>query len=100
MGDTKTRKKTEEQTVVKEPPMYKVLLLNDHYTSMEFVVLILQQVFFKGIEEATQIMLAVHQGGKGIAGIFTREVAEMKIALVTQLARQSGFPLRCTIEEV
>ncbi len=100
MGDTKTRKKTEERSVVKEPPMYRVMLLNDHYTSMEFVVLILQQVFYKSIEEATQIMLAVHNGGKGIAGVFTREVAEMKIALVTQLARQHGFPLRCTIEEI
>lgn len=80
--------------------MYRVILLNDHYTTMEFVVLVLQQIFHKNLEEATQIMLSVHKGGSGIAGTYTKEIAETKIALVTQVARQHGYPLRCSMEQV
>lgn len=84
--------------VVKEPPMYKVILLNDHYTSMEFVVAILEGVFQKNTAEAHHIMLSVHKAGKGIAGAYTREIAETKVAAVTQLARKEGFPLQCVME--
>jgi ATP-dependent Clp protease adaptor protein ClpS len=81
------------------PPMFKVLLHNDDYTTMEFVVEILQQVFNKGISEATRIMLLVHKTGHGVCGVFTEEVAETKVEIVRQLAGKSGFPLRCTMEE-
>jgi len=80
--------------------MYKVILLNDHYTSMEFVVLVLQQIFHKSIEEATQIMLSVHRIGSGVAGTYTKEIAETKLALVTQVSRDNGYPLRCSLEPV
>ena len=78
--------------------MYKVLLLNDHYTTMEFVVMVLEQVFHKTADEATQIMLAVHQAGKGVAGLYPKEVAETKVAIVRHLARKDGFPLQCVME--
>jgi len=95
---TKELEKTKTVPVVKEPPMYKVLLLNDHYTTMEFVVMVLEQVFHKSAEEAMQIMLAVHQAGKGIAGMYPKEVAETKVAIVQHLARKDGFPLQCVLE--
>ena len=93
---TKTRPKTQ----VVEPPLFKVILLNDDYTSMEFVVLILESVFHKSREDATTIMLSVHRSGAGVAGTYTKEVAETKIAIVEQLARQSEFPLKCAMEPV
>lgn len=80
--------------------MHKVLLHNDDYTSMEFVVSILMNVFKKNTSEATKIMLNVHQEGIGVAGIYTREICETKVAIVHELARQSEFPLRCSIERV
>ena len=80
--------------------MYKVLLHNDNYTSMEFVVLILEQVFHRSGPEAERIMLEVHRGGVGVAGIYTKEVAETKLAIVHTLARQHEFPLKCTVEPV
>lgn len=81
------------------PPMYKVLLLNDDYTTMEFVVEVLQKVFHKSTAEATRIMLLVHKTGSGVCGVFTEDVAETKVEIVHHLARKSGFPLRCTMEE-
>jgi ATP-dependent Clp protease adaptor protein ClpS len=78
--------------------MYKVLLHNDNYTSMEFVVLILEQVFHRSESEAQRIMMEVHRGGVGVAGIYTKEIAETKVAVVQTLARQHEFPLRCTVE--
>ena len=78
--------------------MYKVILLNDHYTSMEFVVAILEGVFHKNTVEAHQVMLNVHKVGRGIAGAYTREIAETKVATVTQLAKREGFPLQCVME--
>ena len=80
--------------------MYRVILVNDHYTAMEFVVFVLQSIFRKNPTEAYQIMMSVHEKGSGIAGIYTREVAETKIALVAQLARQNSYPLKCTMEPV
>lgn len=82
-----------------EPRLYKVLLHNDDYTTMEFVVEILQMVFHKSPVEATQIMLNVHKRGIGVCGIFTAEVAETKVEMVHHLAKKNGFPLQCSLEE-
>lgn len=81
------------------PPMYQVLLLNDDYTPMDFVVGVLQQFFAMDIEKATQIMLHVHTRGRGVCGVFTREVAESKVAQVNEYARMSQHPLLCTMEK-
>ncbi|MGB5092478.1 MAG: ATP-dependent Clp protease adapter ClpS [Parvibaculum sp.] len=89
---TKTRPKT------KKPSLYKVLLLNDDYTPMEFVIHVLERFFNKGREDATQIMLHVHQHGVGICGLYTYEVAETKVTLVMDFARQHQHPLQCTME--
>ncbi|MCZ6875149.1 MAG: ATP-dependent Clp protease adapter ClpS [bacterium] len=90
---------TETQKQVKKPPLYKVLLHNDDYTTMEFVVYILNSVFRKLEQDAVRIMLAVHQQGVGVAGVYTYEIAEAKVSKVTQLARANEFPLMCTLEE-
>ncbi len=90
---------TKEKQEVKSPPMFKVFLMNDDYTTMEFVVQILEKVFRKSIVEATQIMLHVHKNGKGLAGVYTRGIAETKVAKVDELARLSEFPLKCTMEK-
>lgn len=89
---TKTAPKT------KRPSLYKVLLLNDDYTPQEFVVWLLEVVFHKNREAATQIMLHVHQNGVGICGVYTYEVAETKVAQVLELARRNEHPLQCTME--
>ena len=81
------------------PPLYKVLLHNDDYTTMEFVVEVLQKVFHKSVADATRIMLLVHKTGAGVCGVFTEDVAEIKVEIVHHLARKSGFPLRCSMEE-
>lgn len=91
--------KTESKTKMERPPLYKVLLHNDDFTTMEFVVFILQTVFNHGESEAVRIMLNVHQQGVGLAGIYTYEVAEMKVEKVTSIAQANDFPLLCTIEE-
>ncbi|NDV27222.1 ATP-dependent Clp protease adapter ClpS [Desulfovibrio sp. JC010] len=85
---------------LKEPRKFRVLLHNDDYTSMEFVVAILMQVFRKTEEESTKIMLQVHNKGVGVCGVYTAEVAETRVEMVKQLAQQAGYPLKCTIEEV
>ena len=90
---TRTRPKT------KQPSNYKVLLLNDDYTPMEFVVLILQRYFSMGIEDATRVMLAVHQKGVGVCGVFTYEIAETKVAQVLGYSRDNQHPLMCTLEQ-
>ena len=90
---------TEVQKQVKKPPLYKVLLHNDDYTTMEFVVYILQTVFHKAESDAVHIMLAVHQQGVGVAGVYTYEIAEAKVEKVAELARANEFPLLCTLEE-
>jgi ATP-dependent Clp protease adaptor protein ClpS len=83
----------------RKPAMYKVLMLNDDYTPMEFVVHVLERFFQKNREEATQIMLHVHRRGVGVCGVFTYEVAETKVTQVMDLARQNQHPLQCTIEK-
>ncbi|MEK7793511.1 MAG: ATP-dependent Clp protease adaptor ClpS [Candidatus Hydrogenedentota bacterium] len=87
----------EERIDLQRPKRYKVLLHNDHYTTMEFVVEVLEAVFNKAREEAVQVMLAVHEEGVGIAGVYTAQVAETKIAAVHALAEENGFPLKCSM---
>ncbi len=81
------------------PRRYKVLLLNDHYTTMEFVVDILVEVFRRSHNEAMTIMLSVHENGSGVAGVYVKSVAETKIQTVHELARDHEYPLRCTMEQ-
>ncbi len=90
---------TDTEKKLKQPPLYKVLLHNDDYTTMEFVVQVLQSVFHRSHAEATQIMLHVHKNGLGVAGVYTHEIAETKVAIVDAMARQHEYPLRCTMEE-
>lgn len=90
----------ESDVELRKPSLYKVLIHNDDFTSMEFVVFVLQTVFGHGETEAVQIMLKVHKEGVGVAGLYTFEVAEMKAARVTTLAQANEFPLLCTVEEV
>lgn len=93
------------QTLVKpkpalsEPSFYKVILLNDDFTPMDFVVHVLQKFFNKNIEDATRIMMQVHQQGSGVAGIFSHEIAETKVYIVNDYARKSKHPLKCTLEK-
>jgi len=84
---------------VKRPPLYRVILLNDDYTPMEFVVRVLEKIFGLDRNTATRIMLEVHTKGKGVCGVFTFEIAETKVAQVTGLAQQHQHPLLCTMEE-
>jgi ATP-dependent Clp protease adaptor protein ClpS len=90
---------TETDKKVEKPPLFRVLLHNDDYTTMEFVVYVLQSIFHHGELEAIRIMLAVHNEGVGVAGIFTREIAETKSERVMALARDFEFPLLSTVEE-
>jgi ATP-dependent Clp protease adaptor protein ClpS len=91
--EVKTRRET------KSPSLYRVLLVNDDYTTMDFVVLILETVFHKPPAEATQIMLSVHKKGIGVCGVYTRDIAETKVSTVHELARGKGFPLMCIMEK-
>ncbi len=90
---------TKPEIKTKKPSMYKVILLNDDFTPMEFVIHILQRFFRMTTEEATQVMLHVHQKGVGICGIFTYEVAETKVNQVLSFAQQNEHPLQCTLEK-
>ena len=103
MSDTLTQQSDdlavqEAKPKLKKPQLYKVILLNDDYTPMEFVVRVLERFFHKNREEATQIMLHVHQKGMGICGLYTREVAETKVQQVMLYAAQNQHPLQCTME--
>ena len=89
----------EDSVKTKEPPLFKVLLHNDDYTTMEFVISILENVFRKTTQEATRIMLHVHNDGVGIAGVYTKEICETKITIVHGLAKKHEFPLRCSMEQ-
>ena len=90
---------TEDQTELREPKMYRVILHNDHYTTMDFVVDVLAKVFHKPAAEATKIMLDVHRRGRGICGLYTYDIAVTKVQRVQQMAKMREFPLRCTIEQ-
>jgi ATP-dependent Clp protease adaptor protein ClpS len=98
-GDGRAGALTLTRTRTKKPSMYKVLMLNDDYTPMEFVVDVLQHIFQKNREEATQIMLHVHQKGVGICGVYTYEVAETKVTQTVDYARKNQHPLQCTLEK-
>ncbi|HEY0006566.1 MAG TPA: ATP-dependent Clp protease adaptor ClpS [Pyrinomonadaceae bacterium] len=89
----------ESETRLEEPPLYKVLLHNDNFTTMEFVVYVLQTIFQRTESDSITIMLKVHQEGIGVAGIYTYEVAEMKVERVAALAEANEYPLLCTLEQ-
>ncbi|MCK4744120.1 MAG: ATP-dependent Clp protease adapter ClpS [Sulfuriflexus sp.] len=89
----------EAKPKLKRPPKYKVLLLNDDYTPMEFVVHILEDFFSMNREQATQVMLNVHTKGMGVCGVYSRDIAETKVELVNTYAKESQHPLKCTMEE-
>ena len=98
-GDTTTGTVTKTRTKTKKPALYKVLMLNDDYTPMEFVVLVLRRFFQMDLEQATRVMLHVHQKGIGVCGIFPYEIAETKVNQVMDFARQNQHPLQCTLEK-
>ena len=101
MSNTKRKTifKTEQKNFAKKPKLYKVFLLNDDYTTMDFVVFILVDIFSKTIEEAKKIMLDVHKNGKGIAGIYPYDIAKTKVEIVKKRSLENEFPLQVTIEE-
>jgi ATP-dependent Clp protease adaptor protein ClpS len=90
---------TKERVKVKEPSTYKVLLLNDDYSTMDFVISVLENIFDKGPAEATRIMLAVHHQGRGLCGIYTKQIAEAKVDQVHKRAKNEGHPLKCIMEK-
>jgi len=98
-GDSETGVATKTRTKPKKPSQYKVLMLNDDYTPMEFVVMVLKRFFSMDLEQATRVMLHVHQKGVGVCGIFTYEVAETKVNQVMDFARENQHPLQCTLEK-
>jgi ATP-dependent Clp protease adaptor protein ClpS len=98
-GEGRSGALTLTRTRTKKPSMYKVLMLNDDYTPMEFVVDVLQHIFQKNREEATQIMLHVHQKGVGVCGVYTYEIAETKVTQTVDYARKNQHPLQCTLEK-
>lgn len=98
-GKPEFQEELNSSTDLGEPRRFRVLLHNDNYTTMEFVVEVLESVFNKNAPEATTIMLNVHKQGIGVCGVFTAEVAETKVAIVHHLARRRNFPLRCSMEE-
>jgi ATP-dependent Clp protease adaptor protein ClpS len=98
-GGSQTGIVTKTTPRTKKPPLYKVLLLNDDFTPMEFVVHVVEQFFHKNRQEATTIMLHVHRRGVGICGVYTYEVAETKVNQVVDFARQNQHPLQCTMEK-
>lgn len=97
---TKVKHTLEDSLELREPKKYQVYLLNDDYTSMDFVIDILMGIFRKTYSDAHNIMLQVHQSGRGLCGVYSYEIAETKIHQVSSLARESGFPLKAVMEEV
>ena len=96
---TLEKPRTKAKTKTQRPPLWKVILLNDDYTPMEFVVLVLQRYFSMDLEDATRVMLQVHQQGVAVCGVFTYEVAETKVSQVIDFARENQHPLQCTLEK-
>jgi ATP-dependent Clp protease adaptor protein ClpS len=101
IGREKYSQQTEEKTEIRtgKPSLYNVFLLNDDYTTMDFVVHILENIFLKNLTEATQIMLHVHKKGVGLAGVYPRDIAETKVERVHRIARENEFPLKCIMEK-
>lgn len=97
-GDTGVATETKKKESLKKPPLYAVVFHNDNYTTMEFVVFVLTSVFHKSESDAVQIMLNIHRTGVGIAGVYTREVAETKVQKTHALAKENEYPLKLTIE--
>jgi len=89
----------EAKPALKKPPLYKVMIFNDDYTPMDFVVFVIQQFFGMDMEKATRIMLQVHTQGHGVCGVFTREIAETKVAQVNEYSRKNNHPLLCTMDK-
>lgn len=98
LSTPKTDTNTKDDTKTALPKRYKVLLLNDDYTTMDFVVAVLEQIFSRNHEDAMRIMLRVHRQGMGVAGVYVKDIAEMKCEIVHNLAGAHGFPLHCVIE--
>lgn len=90
---------TKEREKIQEPPKYKVILLNDDYTTMDFVVFVLKNIFHKSVTEAQEIMLKIHKTGSGVAGVYSLDIAQTKAQITVSTARQEGFPLRCQVKE-
>ncbi|MDR2517877.1 MAG: ATP-dependent Clp protease adapter ClpS [Spirochaetaceae bacterium] len=99
-GDTRIETRKKEKIKIKEPEEYRVILLNDHFTTMEFVVEVLMLIFHKDRSKAEQIMFEVHRIGRGVAGQYPRDIAQTKVKQVHDLARQYEFPLKCIIEPI
>lgn len=97
--DAEIENEYEEELELEEPKLYKVLLLNDDYTSMDFVVTVLVEIFHQNAQKANAIMYKIHEEGSGLCGVYTYEIAETKVAQVHMLAKEHGFPLRATMEE-
>ncbi len=97
--DSKTAQKERLRSEIKKPSLYKVIMLNDNYTTMEFVVDILKKIFRKNSSEANEIMLSIHKKGRGTAGIYTYDIAATKKKQVHEEAAKSGFPLKCILEK-
>ncbi|MCF6173586.1 MAG: ATP-dependent Clp protease adapter ClpS [Campylobacteraceae bacterium] len=97
--DEQIENEFDEELELQEPKLYKVMLLNDDYSSMDFVIMVLMEVFHQSSEKATTIMYRVHEKGSGLCGVYTYEIAETKIEQVHSLAREHQFPLRATMEE-
>ena len=97
--DFEEHTKVEAKKKLQKPSLYKVLLLNDDYTPMEFVVFLLKKLFHKNNDEATKIMLHVHQNGVGVCGVFPYEIAETKVIQVLETAKKNDHPLQCTMEK-
>ncbi|PID29072.1 MAG: ATP-dependent Clp protease adaptor ClpS [Candidatus Cloacimonadota bacterium] len=95
-SDTDNREEVEEF----EPEEYRVILLNDDYTTMEFVIAVLEKIFRKTTIESQRIMMSVHQNGSGVCGVYVKEIAETKVAQTLDLAKKNGFPLRVTMEKI
>jgi ATP-dependent Clp protease adaptor protein ClpS len=94
----KIKKVNEIQSLISNPPMYKVILHNDDYTPMDFVVSILVNIFHKGLNEAEELMLKVHEEGKAVCGVYVKDIAATKVTQVKEIARKNGFPLMATME--
>ncbi len=98
--DRKQETITKDRNELQEPPLYKVLLHNDDYTTMDFVIMVLRDIFGKDTTESTKIMLNVHHQGVGVAGVYTLEIGETKVSMVHRMARKNQHPLKCSLERV